>query len=810
MKKILLTALCLLFVSALVLGQAAKKKANAIRVTEAPRIDGVLDEAAWKDAPVASDFTEYIPYNDRPGVYRTEVRFLYDNTALYVGAIMYDPSPDSILVQKGLRDTDGLNADQFGFSISPFNDGVNAFVFFQYASDVQMDYKISSNSTDLSWDAVWESKAKITKEGWIAEFKIPFSAIRFPKKAVQEWGFNCSRDVRRYRERSSWNRIDKKVDGVVNQQGLLEGIENVKPPLRLSLSPYLSGYVEKNPENTNWQFTGNYGADLKLGLNQSFTLDMTLIPDFGQVASDDKVYNFSPFEIRYDEKRQFFTEGTELFNKSGIFYSRRIGGMPRGYGAAGDSLGTDEVVKNNPQQTKLINASKISGRTNKGLGIGIFNAISANTWATVEDTITGKTRRVLTQGFTNYNMIVLDQALKNNSYIDFLNTNYYEPTVGYMANVTGTNFKFFTKKHNYTFSGDAIVSQKYYSHDAADIGYHHTLNFAKVSGNMLFSYYQLLETSKYDPNDMGYNARNNRFLNLATFNYNKYDPFWKLLEMYTYFYVAYSTLYDGLKYNSLECHGEGSVTTKKERLSLGVGFNVLPVPYHDYYEPRVAGYMYIQPAEYNINPWISTDYRKPLAIDAWFTIYKASRYRSWAYNVGMQPRYRVNDRLTFSYNLSYELLMNNVGYATDSLDVNDNPVIIFGKRDIQTITNTLSAKYMFNSNMSLDLKVRHYWVTAPYKEFYRLKEDGNLDPSSYCGDQDINYNLFNIDFVYNWHFAPGSQLSVVWKNAVSTFSNEIEPVFFNNLDHTLNSPASNSFSIRLLYYLDALYLKKKR
>jgi hypothetical protein len=186
---------------------------------------------------------------------------------------------------------------------------------------------------------------------------------------------------------------------------------------------------------------------------------MTLIPDFGQVQSDDKIFNFSPFEIRYDEKRQFFTEGTELFNKGGIFYSRRIGAEPINYNEVYNLLGPNEKVIRNPTQAKLYNATKISGRTNRNLGIGVFNAISGNTWAEVEDSITGVQRKVLTQGFTNYNMLVFDQGLKNNSYFDLLNTNYYGPGTGFCANVTGTDFKFANKKYTYALSGNGFVSQ---------------------------------------------------------------------------------------------------------------------------------------------------------------------------------------------------------------------------------------------------------------------------------------------------------------------------------------------------------------
>jgi hypothetical protein len=793
-------------------GQNVKKNVQAIPVQDSPKIDGVLDEEAWRKAPIANDFIQRQPYNGKPPTFQTEVRFLYDNSGIYVGAIMHDPHPDSIPTQLGLRDSEGLNADNFLLMISPFNDGINAFCFQVFVSDVQSDFKLSGagndDDMDMSWDGVWQSKARKNKEGWVVEMKIPYSAIRFPKTGIQEWGINCQRDIRRIRESSSWNFVDVNIQGYVNQGGLLSGIHDIKPPLRLSLTPYLSGYLEKQPDDPAWQFNYNYGADLKYGINQSFTLDMTLIPDFGQVQSDDRIYNFSPFEIRYDEKRQFFTEGTELFNKGGIFYSRRIGTEPINYNEIYNSLGPNEIVKVNPALTKLYNATKISGRTNRNLGIGVFNAMSGNTWAEVEDSVTGAQRRVLTQGFTNYNMLVFDQGLKNNSFFDLLNTNYFIPETGFCANVTGTEFQFANKKFTYALTGNAFVSQKYYSHQPSDLGYHYSIGFGKISGKFQFNYIQLVETDKYDPNEMGFNEKNNRFDHTLLFKYNIYEPFGSFLSWYNALTFNYNCIYDGFKFSVFQINAESHITTKKH-LDLGLNLEIRPVPYHDYYEPRVEGWMYIQPAEYIGSTWISTDYRKKFAIDASIMGYLASSNHSSGFGFGFEPRFRANDNLFFTYHLNLEDVFNNLGYVLDSMDNDGNKIILFGKRDMKTIVNVLQANYMINSKMSVDFRLRHYWVTAPYSEYYTLRGDGNLDPSDYKGNNDVNFNQFNIDFSYIWNFAPGSQLSVVWKNAISTFANTIEDSFYHNLSQTIGSPALNSFSVRLLYYLDALYFKKK-
>ncbi len=229
---------------------------------------------------------------------------------------------------------------------------------------------------DFTWNAVWKSGAVIHEDGWSFEMFIPYSAIRFGKKDVQNWGMNITRRRRKTEQQYTWNPIDINVNGFLTQEGLWTGITNIKPPVRLQFSPYFSVYANHfpsgSPDNKKLTSQVNGGLDLKYGINQAFTFDATLIPDFGQVQSDNQVLNLSPFEVKFNENRSFFTEGTELFSKGNLFYSRRIGGTPfHLYDAYNNVNGNEEVVKN-PSESKLINASKISGRTQKGLGIGVF------------------------------------------------------------------------------------------------------------------------------------------------------------------------------------------------------------------------------------------------------------------------------------------------------------------------------------------------------------------------------------------------------------------------------------------------------
>ena len=318
--------------------QTAVKKLEIVKIEKAPKIDGVLDDEVWKNAKIATDFVELNPVAGRheKNEERTEVKIAYDDNAVYIAARMYETSTSKVAHELTTRDNIG-NDDFIGIIFDTYLDGINGSGFYVTAAGVQFDAKYgppdnNGNNEDASWNAVYETKVKIDKQGWTAEFRIPYSALRFPKKDIQTWGINLLRKRQIEQKILFWNEIDPKKNGFINQEGQLLGIKNVNPPLRLAFYPYLATYVNHYPyntpglDNTTAQFSG--GMDVKYGINQSFTLDVTLIPDFGQVQSDNKILNLTPFEVKYNENRQFFTEGTELFKKGNLFYSRRVGGQP--------------------------------------------------------------------------------------------------------------------------------------------------------------------------------------------------------------------------------------------------------------------------------------------------------------------------------------------------------------------------------------------------------------------------------------------------------------------------------------------------
>ncbi len=307
-----------------------RKEYTIERAVKSPKIDGVLNDDAWKDVKVISDFKQFFPYYDNAASQKTEVKMVYDNTAIYVSAMLYDTSPDSIAHQLGNRD-DQLNADIFQVAFDTYNKEQDAFVFSVTASGVQGDIRFS----DMLYNAVWESAVKITDKGWCVEMKIPFSALRFPKSDIQQWGMQIDRTITRTGESDDWELVPRGESNIIKHWGFLKGMNGIKAPIRLSLTPYITLSTSHYPIDvagqSNFSSHATGGLDLKYGINESFTVDATLLPDFSQVQSDNVVKNLSAFQVNYDEQRPFFQEGTDLFQKGDLFYSRRIGEQPMGY-----------------------------------------------------------------------------------------------------------------------------------------------------------------------------------------------------------------------------------------------------------------------------------------------------------------------------------------------------------------------------------------------------------------------------------------------------------------------------------------------
>ncbi len=804
--KNFLTGIFLLLVFSPVYSLGERKQISAMRSNAKIAIDGVLNEPSWQTAETANRFITYSPTMGQPETQRTEVKVLYDDKAVYFGVHLFDSAPDSIKVELTKRDqVENGNTDRFKISLNPYNDGQNLFAFEVSAANVQADTKQSASSSgggmyqhgDASWNTVWYSKVTLTNDGWILEVEIPFAAIRFPKQDVQVWGINFQRTVRRTREITTWNPVDRNF-GEESQVGELVGIKSVKSPIRLELYPFAAGYDQFSPDGNGFSYGA--GMDLKYGINDAYTLDMTLIPDFGQRKSDQIILNLSPYEVKYSENRQFFTEGMELFDKSGLFYSRRIGKRPSNYYSAWDNLQDGEMVVQNPEESKLINVTKISGRNTKNLGVGFLNAMTANTYAEVSGQDDSR-RRVLTDPFSNYNMIVLDQVFGRSSYVNLTNTNVLTPSTTRMANVTNLSVRLRDKANRFGVSGSAAASMIYDSLSGKPVS-GHSMNFAigKYGGAFTTSYVFGLISDTYNPNDMGYLRNNNSIGHDLTFSHKIVQPFWILNSLSNSLGLEYNQIYRGREYSEFNISWSTHLLYRNywdTRISLELS----PVETHDWYEPRVADRYFVRPAYWMFNLGGSTDYRKKVAADAGLQWFRNAR-GNHAFQVSLQPRFRLNNKFSFYPSVKFVNDIGDEGYVTSE----DNGLLVFGKRDIKTVTNSLSGSYVFNNKSALSLSLRHYWSEVKYQNYYHLDSKGGLqDYPEFVGNENLNFNIFNIDLEYALNFAPGSYLTIVWKNNISkneTIDTQAILSYWENLQGTLISPQTNSFSIKVIYYLD--------
>lgn len=777
-------------------------------------IDGLANESHWKSAGVARDFIQFKPSPGLPSSRQTAVQVAYDDQALYLFVLCSDQAKTMSHVLS-LRDDFNANTDNFQVILDTYDDNLNGFIFGVSSTGVQYDAKVTGNSKNPELEMVWSSAVVHTIDGWQAEIRIPYSAFRFPQKEEQQWGINFYRYIAATREESSWNPIQPDFDNIPAQCGQLKGITGITPPLRLALIPYLSTYLEQLPQSSNatgWLGSFNGGMDIKWGLNEAFTLDLTLVPDFGQVVFDNQVLNLSPFEIQFNENRQFFTEGTELFSKAGLFYSRRIGiQVPSGLSGYDLKPGEQFIPPTEPPQ--LLNATKLSGRTKKGLGIGVFNGITSEQSAKIVNLNTGSERNVVVTPLTNYNVFVLDQNLKNNSSITLTNTNVTREGRFYDANVTGLNFKFNSKNNRYFLSGRSAVSNQLY--DEIRTGYNAGLRLGKQTGNFIISSGYFEESTTYDPNDLGFNTNNNKRILDVSMGYRIFKPFGAFNQLFSSLNFSYNRLYNPDTYTGTYLNGNVGAVSKKFHAN-GLEFNSSITESYDYFEPRVNGRFFIRPTWVNIGAWTSTNYQKRFAIDASVN-YVFVGVKDWReYIFGLSPRIRISNRIFLIYEFEQHFNMNGQGYAVAF----GTPValpegILFGQRDRINTTNSINLRLILTNRMGLSFRLRHYRSAVSYDQFFTLNEDGRLQAIDFDGKDsqglpayDANYNAFTIDLVYRWVFLPGSELNIVWKNAIFGTNKEVTKNYFANTYSLFENSALNSFSLRLVYWLDYQSLRK--
>ena len=427
MQKCLLLLLILTFISSKTFTQKLplSNQVTAYKTSEAIILDGKLNENIWKQNPTTY-FVQKEPNEGKPATQNSEIRVAFDNENLYVGGMFYDTHPDSI--DNNLMRRDNLvPSDWFFLYLDPYNDDRTGYYFAVNAGGSISDGILFNDSwDDNTWDGVWESKTKITKDGWVLEMKIPFSQLRFNQTENMIWGINFNRDIKRNGENSFYVMVPKNESGFVSKFADLVGLDGIKLKQRFEVLPY---FVQKaqylkhengDPFYKGNQYKSSLGADFKIGIGSSFNLDATINPDFGQVEVDPAVVNLSAFETYFQEKRPFFIEGQELFyfgigganNNWGfnfgnpeLFYTRRIGRSPQG------NLPDYDYV-NYPNETRILGAAKLTGKIDETWSVGALNAATERTYATIS--VSNKKSEIEVEPFTNYGVFRTQKQFNDN------------------------------------------------------------------------------------------------------------------------------------------------------------------------------------------------------------------------------------------------------------------------------------------------------------------------------------------------------------------------------------------------------------
>jgi hypothetical protein len=386
--------------------QVQPKLAAAARVPSGSlRIDGRLEEEAWQAATPLEDFVQREPNQGEPATDAMQVRFVYDASALYVGARMAARARADVQAPVSRRD-DGHQAEHLLISLDTFHDRRTAYTFGVTAAGVRLDYFFRSDNEydiDAAFDPVWEAKTSVDDSGWTAEMRIPFSQLRFNDVAQQVWGLNVDRWIPSRYEDVFWVLVPKGENAWASRFGTLVGISGIRPSRRIELLPYAASNGTLQPDAAGDPFHGGFdaagrlGGDLKLGLGPNLTLEATFNPDFGQVEADPAEVNLTAFETFFEEKRPFFIEGRNLLEYGDYVYSRRIGAQPRGPAPF--------AFVDYPSASTILGAGKLSGRLPSGLSLGLLGALTGREHARVAETEAAPIRTLRVAPFTSYGVL---------------------------------------------------------------------------------------------------------------------------------------------------------------------------------------------------------------------------------------------------------------------------------------------------------------------------------------------------------------------------------------------------------------------
>ena len=790
----------------------------------APIIDGKLDDPIWRRIPPVTDFVQTEPEEGIPPTEKTELRIAYDRHAIYVAVHAYDSEPDQIRTKLNRRDRLD-NSDYVRLFFDSQHDHQTAFVFGTNPSGVQFDSFISNDGEggggrmsrrgDVNWDAVWDVETRIDSTGWIAEFRIPLSMLRYPPISNQTWGFNFQRVIERKREEIWWVLRPRGASGLVSRFGHLTDLNGLSSPRRLEFLPYLTARSSWEEGATRPQTFSGAGADFKYGISSGVTLDATINPDFGQVEADPEVLNLSVFETFYPEKRPFFIEGAHLFSTPfRLFHSRRIGKRPGTY-----PVRSGDQILSKPDFTTIYAATKITGKTPGGVSFAILDGLTAPEYARVRvfntDSLTGETKSSeenrLIEPLSNYFVARVTQDLwKGNSRIGamFTAANRKRAPAGQSqggaalgAYSGGIDWNLWTSDGQFNFSGQSAFSLRRLQ-NIRERGYAVQASIGREGGKIAHGGLNLTAVSPdFNINDLGYNRRNNYISAGLNVRFFTTDYHWITRRIFLIFGANYNQNYQGLVLNRSVNLRNFFIFRNYWSLSyrLSKNFDVF-----DDLKTR-GGPPILEPGKNSFSLSMDTDRRRTVQV-------KLEYSRSWHRFGSRSDRYQVdlnvkpNERIVLSFRPRYSSSLN-VAQWVANLDQDGDgtkDTFVFGELHNKLLDLTLRANVTFTRRMSLQLYMQPFLTTGNYVRYRALAKPKSFSfvPFPLEGNYDFRIASLKSNLVFRWEYRPGSTFYLVWARNLRDYTGDSTFRPSRDLEDLFTRSGNNVVLLKWNYWLN--------
>ncbi|MDT8401459.1 MAG: DUF5916 domain-containing protein [Bacteroidales bacterium] len=739
-----------------------KKYYEAVRIENAPSIDGNLDDDAWLQNHWEDGLIQHEPYENRPPSQPTEFKICFDDVNLYVAIKALDSSPDSITNRMSRRDNG--EGDMVFIGLDSYHDLRTLFVFGVSSAGVRFDIIMSNDgqNEDATWDPIWQAKTSIHEWGWAAEMKIPFTQLRFQKNSDEVWGMIVARQIFRHNEMSFWPAIPRDAPGIVHLAGELGGLEGVEPRKQFDIMPYgvasYSNYEaeEGNPFRTGSDYKLKAGLDAKIGVTNNLTLDLTLFPDFGQVEADPSEVNLTAFETYFEEKRPFFIEGNNItsFNvglgdgdigNDNLFYSRRIGRSPHRYPSLGEYEYADV-----PTYTNIIGAAKLTGKTKNGLSVGFLESVTAEVKARIDSA--GQDLTEIIEPLTNYSLARVQKDFnKGNTIIGGAVTNTIRRLDGtgmdYLhknASTAGLDFTQYFKERNYMLSASMYMSHvegseeaitrtqmssaRYYQRpDAGHVnldtsrtslsGFGGKIQAGKIGGKWNFLWMSNWKSPGLEINDMGYQRQADWFINVLWTGYNFTEPFsiFRSLNLNSdvFFVNDFSGDFLGLGY-------EWNVNANlKNFWYVGTGGNF------GFYNKSTSmlrgGPSIYMPNNWNYRIHFSSDDRKKVSLFAGTFLNGMADKVSLSSNYQLGVTIRPSNTLQLSLSPGYSLRNDEFQYITRK-SFNDDDRYIFGNIEQKVLSMSIRINYNITPDLTIQYWGQPFIATGQYSKFKMITD----------------------------------------------------------------------------------------